>query len=64
MTTEREYQEGQRRIKKARRQHQPKNNLSLWIFMGIMVFIGLIVVQTYQKPASQTIPSNSTQRTQ
>lgn len=64
MTTEREYQEGQRRINKVRRQQRQKNNQFLWIIMGIMVFIGIITLQNYQKRSPQTIPSNSNQITQ
>ncbi|MGK7956103.1 MAG: hypothetical protein AB4063_12765 [Crocosphaera sp.] len=61
MTTEREYQEGQRRIKKHRVQHQRKNSLFPWIFMGMIVFIGLMVAQVYQNRSPQTTPTNSEQ---
>ncbi|MDJ0729503.1 MAG: hypothetical protein QNJ33_05855 [Crocosphaera sp.] len=64
MTTEREYQEAQRRMRKLRKQHQNSNNQFLWIFMGIIVFIGLMMIQTYQKRSPQTIPSNSNQISQ
>ncbi|WP_107666960.1 hypothetical protein [Cyanothece sp. BG0011] len=64
MTTEREYQEGQRRIRKLRRQPPNNNNQLLWIFMGLFVFIGLILVQSYQNRPPQTIPSNSNQISQ
>ncbi len=59
MTTEREYQEGQRRIKKQRRQHQHKNSPLPWIFMGMIVFMGLIVAQTYQNRSPKITPTNS-----
>ncbi|ACB50384.1 hypothetical protein cce_1033 [Crocosphaera subtropica ATCC 51142] len=64
MTTEREYQEGQRRVRKVRKQHRQTNNQFLWIFMGIIVFIGLITVQFSQNRSPQTIPSNSNQVSQ
>ena len=64
MTTEREYQEGQKRLKKARRHYHKKNNQFLWIIMGIIVFISIISLQNYQKRSPQTIPSNSPQITQ
>ncbi|EAZ89297.1 hypothetical protein [Crocosphaera chwakensis] len=64
MTTEREYQEGQRRIKKQRKQTKKNNNPFLWIFMGLCVFIGLIMVQINQNRSPQTVPSNTNQISQ
>ncbi len=64
MTTEREYQEGQKRIGKLRRQDQQNTNQFFWIFMGIMVFIGLIAVKFYQTPSPQPLPSDSSQISQ
>lgn len=64
MTTEREYQEGQRRIKKVRKRPTKNNNSFLWIFMGLCVFIGLLTVTINQNRSSQTIPTNSNQISQ
>ncbi len=61
MTTEREYQEGQRRIRKVRRKRPKKNNQLLWIFLGIIVFVGLIMVHSSRNRSPQTLPSNSNQ---
>ncbi len=61
MTTEREYQEGQRRLKKHRGQAQRKNSPFPWIFLGMIVFIGLIVAQTYQNRSPKITPTNSEQ---
>ncbi len=64
MTTEREYQEGQRRIRKLRKQPTKNNNPFLWILMGFCVFIGLLTVQINQNRPSQTLPTNSNQMSQ
>ena len=58
MTTEREYQEGQRRIKKT---YQKKTNQSLWIFMGIVVFLLLILFQNRQELYPTSTPSTPNQ---
>ncbi|MDJ0582999.1 hypothetical protein [Crocosphaera sp.] len=63
MTTEREYQEGQRRIRKVRRKQRRNNNQLLWIFFGIIVFVGFIMVHSSQNRSPQTLPSNSNQVT-
>ncbi len=61
MTTEREYQEGQRRIKK---QRQKNSNQPLWIFMGIIIFLSLIFFQNSQNtsPVSNTSTSKNIDR--
>ena len=64
MTTEREYQEGQRRIRKQRRQQPTNNNQWLWFVVGIIVFVGLIMVQSSRNRTPQTLPASSGQISQ
>lgn len=61
MTTEREYQEGQRRIRKYSPQPQTKASPLLWILMGLAVFIGLIVAQVYQNRSPKITPTHPEQ---
>ncbi|MEL4896794.1 hypothetical protein [Crocosphaera sp. Alani8] len=61
MTTEREYQEGRRRIKKQRRQEKKSNNLVFWFLAGLAVFIGLITVQSNQNLSPQNRSSDQNQ---
>lgn len=55
MTTEREYQEAQRRI---RQQRQRKNNQFLWIFLVFSVLFLLIITQKNQQRSPIKNPSN------
>ncbi len=64
MTTEREYQEGQRRIRKLRIQEPKNNNQFLWVVVGIIVFVGLIMVQSSRNRSPQSLPTTSEQISQ
>ncbi len=64
MTTEREYQEGQRRIRKLRRQQPKNNNQFLWFVVGIIVFVGLIMLQSSRNRSPQSLPATSEQMSQ
>ena len=65
MTTEREYQEGQRRIRKLRRQKPKNNNQFLWVVVGIIVFVGLIIVQSSRnRSPANLLPATSDQISQ
>ena len=65
MTTEREYQEGQRRIRKLRRQKPKNNNQFLWVVVGIIVFVGLIIVQSSRHRSPENLlPATSDQISQ
>ena len=55
MTTAREYKEGQRRIRKLRRQKPKNNNQFLWFVVGIIVFVGLIIVQSSRNRSPENL---------